>query len=84
MKKRFSPGEIVGVRYQTSGTFGGWESDWRTGIYQGASDDQHLVSIFPQMEGRSGSSEAVSDSDICPAGDLWPWLEGTYVAKRKN
>lgn len=86
--KKFSTGEIVGIRYQTSGTFGGWESDWRAGVYQGMHGDSHLVAVFPQMKDMGFSVDAVADEDIRPAGDLWGWLEGTRLARdvamRKN
>ena len=80
--KRFKAGEIVGIRYQTAGTFGGWESDWRAGVYQGESGDgRHLAASFPVMKDCGLSPDLVEDDDICPAGELWSGLDGTFLAR---
>ncbi len=80
--KRFKIGEIVGIRYQTAGTFGGWESDWRAGVYQGESaDGRHLAASFPVMKDCGFSPDLVEDDDIRPAGELWSGLDGTCLAQ---
>ena len=80
--KKFKVGEIVGIRYQTAGTFGGWESDWRAAAYQGESGDgRHLAASFPAMKDRGFNAELVEDDDICPAGELWSGLDGACLVQ---
>lgn len=80
--KKFKIGEIVGIRYQTAGTFGGWESDWRAGVYQGESGDgRHLAASFPTMKDCGFDAELVDDDDICPAGEFWSGLDGACLAQ---
>lgn len=83
--KEFKKGEIVGIRYQTAGTFGGWESDWRAAVYVGLnSDERHLVAQFPAMKDRGFGSELVDDDDIRPAGELWSGLENAFLVKHED
>ena len=80
--KKFKVGEIVGIRYQTAGTFGGWESDWRAGVYQGESGDgRHLAASFPTMKDCGFGAELVDDNDIRPAGEFWSGLDGACLAQ---
>lgn len=80
--KKFKIGEIVGIRYQTAGTFGGWESDWRAAVYQGESGDgRHLAASFPAMKDCGFNSELVDDDDIRPASEFWSGLDGACLAR---
>lgn len=80
--KKFKVGEIVGIRYQTAGTFGGWESDWRAAVYQGESGDgRHLAASFPVMKDCGFGAELVDDDDIRPAGEFWSGLDGACLAR---
>ena len=82
--KQFKIGEIVAIRYEISGTFGGMESDWRAAVYQGKGvDGKHLAASFPTMKHRSFSPELVDDDDIFPAGEFWEGLNEMILMQMK-
>lgn len=79
---KYEKGDVVGIRYRTSGTFGGYEFDWRAGIYRGYDGERHVVITFPQLKGRSDYPERVNENDIRSAGELWPWLKDCCIADK--
>jgi hypothetical protein len=73
----FRNGDVVAVRKTTSGTFGSIEYDWMAGIYDGKTENGHMVYHLPVSEEfKERDAYEVREHEVLPAWKIWPWLKG--------
>ena len=82
-KHEFEEGDLVAVRYRSSGTFGGMEIDWRVGIYvepyEGSYNGKlsnHKVMFLPASSDQDINPQIIEDDDVKPVDYIWKSLKG--------
>lgn len=78
-------GDLVAVRYASSGTFGGMEYDWKVGVFL-ESLDKSTCKVFYLPTFCEYSKDVIEHhivylSDVYPVEKKWPTLKGCRIVK---